>query len=94
LTAADAGKIVQIRGEDHTVVKAINRAMMHTASHIGQITFLAKHFRGANWQTLSIAKNKSADFNLDLTEKQRAETEKLSRFEVPPEFEEQASMEE
>ncbi len=94
LTAADLGKVVQIRGEDHTVVKAVNRAMMHTASHIGQITFLSKHFRGADWETLSIAKNKSADFNSDLAEKQKVETEKLSRFEVPPEFAEQANLEE
>lgn len=94
LTAEDAGKIVQIRGEDHTVVKSINRAMMHTASHIGQITFLAKHFRSLDWETLSIAKNKSADFNADLTEKQKVETEKVSRFEVPPEFAGQASLEE
>ena len=94
LTAEDAGKIVKIRGEDHTVVKAVNRAMMHTASHIGQIMFLAKHFRSSDWQTLSIAKNKSADFNAGLTGKQKAESEKLSRFEVPPEFGEQASLEE
>ena len=63
LTAEGAGKIVQIRGEDFTVVKAINRAAMHTASHIGQITFLAKHFRSSEWKTLSVPKNKSAEFN-------------------------------
>lgn len=94
LTAEDLGKIVPIRGEDHTVVKAVNRAMMHTASHIGQITFLAKHFRSSNWQTLSVPRNKSAEFNADLAEKQKTATEKLSRFEVPPEFAEQASLEE
>ncbi len=54
LTAEDLGKIVQIRGEDFTVVKAINRAGMHTASHIGQIQFLAKHFRSSEWKTLSV----------------------------------------
>ena len=63
LTVEDLGKIVQIRGEDFTVVKAINRAAMHTASHIGQITFLAKHFRSSEWKTLSVPKNKSAEFN-------------------------------
>ncbi len=63
LTAEDLGKIVQIRGEDFTVVKAINRAGMHTASHIGQIQFLAKHFRSAEWETLSVPRNKSAEFN-------------------------------
>ncbi len=69
LTAADLGKIVQIRGEDFTVVKAINRAGMHTASHIGQIQLLAKHFRSSEWKTLSVPRNKSAEFNNWLKEK-------------------------
>jgi hypothetical protein len=63
LQAEDLGKIVQIRGENFTVVKAINRAAMHTASHVGQIQFLAKHLRGAEWKTLSVPKNQSAEFN-------------------------------
>jgi len=70
LKIEDLGKTVQIRGEDFTVVKAINRASMHTASHIGQITFLAKHFRASEWQTLSIPKNKSAEFNAYLEAKE------------------------
>lgn len=69
LKPEDLDKIVQIRGEDFTVVKAINRAAMHTASHIGQITFLAKHFRSSEWQTLSVPKNKSTEFNNWLKEK-------------------------
>jgi len=70
LTVEDLGKIVQIRGEDFTVVKAINRAAMHTASHVGQITFLAKHLRSSDWETLSVPKNKSAEFNAYLAEKE------------------------
>ena len=70
LTAEDLGKTVQIRGEDFTVVKAINRAGMHTASHIGQIQFLAKYFRSSEWETLSVPRNKSAEFNRWLKEKE------------------------
>jgi hypothetical protein len=70
LRAEDLGKIVRIRGEDFTVLKAINRAAMHTASHIGQIQFLAKHLRSTNWKTLSIPKNQSAEFNNWLNEKE------------------------
>ena len=70
LTAEDLEKTVQIRGEDYTPLKAINRAAMHTASHIGQIQFLAKHLRSADWETLSIPKNKSAEFNNWLSEKE------------------------
>jgi hypothetical protein len=62
LTVADLGKIVQIRTEDFTVVKAIYRALSHTGQHVGQITLLAKHFRSGEWKTLSIPKNKSEEF--------------------------------
>ncbi len=62
LTVKDLGKSVKIRGEDFTVVKAINRAATHTASHIGQIQFLAKHLRSTDWITLSVPKNQSAQF--------------------------------
>ena len=70
LTIEDLEKIVQIRGEDFTVVKAINRAALHTASHIGQIQFLAKHLRVADWKTLSVPRNQSAEFNAWLTAKE------------------------
>ena len=59
----DFERIVLIRGEPHTVVQALNRQLMHYAYHIGQIVFLAKHFRSAEWKSLSIPKNRSADFN-------------------------------
>jgi hypothetical protein len=70
LKTKDLGKTVQIRGEDFTVVKAVNRAAMHTASHVGQITFLAKHLRSTDWTTLSVPKNKSAEFNRRLAAKE------------------------
>lgn len=55
----DLEKRVYIRGEEHTVVQAINRQLMHYAYHIGQIVFLAKHFRAAGWNSLSIPRNRS-----------------------------------
>lgn len=70
LTVADLEKTITIRGEEFTVFKAINRALMHAAYHIGQIAFLAKHLRSENWQTLSVPKNKSAEFNRYLAEKE------------------------
>ncbi|HEX8288264.1 MAG TPA: DUF1572 family protein [Pyrinomonadaceae bacterium] len=70
LKPEDLSKIVQIRGEDFTVVKAINRSLAHTAYHIGQITLLAKHFRSSEWKTLSIPRNQSAEFNDYLTKKE------------------------
>ena len=54
---------VTIRGEPHTVLQAINRQIAHYAQHIGQIVFLAKHLRAAEWKTLSIPRGKSEEFN-------------------------------
>jgi hypothetical protein len=65
----DLGRRVMIRGEEHTVIQAINRQLMHYANHIGQIVFLAKHFRSAEWKSLSIPRNRSAEFNAYLAEK-------------------------
>ena len=66
LRAEDLGKKVMIRGEEHTVIQAINRQLMHYADHIGQIVLLAKHFRSSEWQSLSIRRNRSAEFNASL----------------------------
>ena len=59
----DFEKKVTIRGQEHTIVQAINRQMTHYALHIGQIVFLAKHFRSAEWTSLSVPRNRSAEFN-------------------------------
>jgi hypothetical protein len=45
---------VFIRGERHSVVEALDRAITHLAYHVGQIVFLAKHLRSSTWRTLSI----------------------------------------
>ena len=63
LTDADLGRTVMIRGEAHSVVQAVNRQLAHYPMHIGQIILLAKHYSGAQWQTLSVARNRSAEFN-------------------------------
>lgn len=84
LKLEDFSKTVMIRGEPHTIVEAINRQLMHYALHIGQIVFLAKHFRSADWKTLSIAKNRSAEFNRSLADKQKEGVEKSNRMEEEP----------
>ena len=70
LKVKDFKKSVTIRSEPHTVVQAINRQMTHYAYHIGQIVFLAKHFRGSEWKTLSVPRNRSAEFNQYLNDKE------------------------
>jgi uncharacterized damage-inducible protein DinB len=93
LTTDDLSKMVQIRGEDFTVTKAITRSLSHIASHIGQITFLAKHLRSNDWKTLSVPRGKTNEFNdylaenkgkaqyLDATQEFAAQSKKSGREE-------------
>jgi hypothetical protein len=90
LRAEDLGKKVLIRGEEHTVIQAINRQLMHYANHIGQIVFLAKHFRSAEWKSLSIPRNRSAEFNAYVAEQpgnadKEKQLEAVEKFSSKPE---------
>jgi hypothetical protein len=67
LTEADLGRTVMIRGEAHSVMQAINRQLAHYPHHVGQIVLLAKHFACDHWQSLSVPRNKSAEFNRKVT---------------------------
>ncbi len=64
LKGEDLGKSIYIRGEAHTVLQAINRQLTHYPYHVGQLVFLAKHFSGPKWKSLSIPKNKSKAFEV------------------------------
>ena len=64
LKPEDVTRTVTIRQEQHTVMQALNRALAHYAQHIGQIVFLAKHLRSAEWKTLSIPRGKSEEFKV------------------------------
>jgi hypothetical protein len=71
LRAEDVERVVMIRNEPHTVLKAIIRQNSHYAQHVGQIVFLAKHFRSREWKTLSIPRNRSAEFNERMSEQSK-----------------------
>jgi hypothetical protein len=86
LTVKDFEKTVLIRGEKHTIVQAINRQLMHYAYHIGQIVFLAKHFRSAEWKSLSIPRNRTADFNAYLTAQPQADADREKQFDAAAGF--------
>ena len=86
LTVEDFSKTITIRGEPHTICEAINRQMTHYAYHIGQITFLAKHFKSKDWKTLSVPRNKSAEFNEFLKQKKAEGKEKSHPLSAPQEF--------
>jgi hypothetical protein len=63
LTDADLDKKVKIRGEEHSVIEALERQIAHYSYHIGQIVYLAKICKDKDWKSLSIPKNKSKEFN-------------------------------
>jgi Protein of unknown function (DUF1572) len=86
LTVEDFSKTITIRGEPHSIVEAINRQLAHYAYHIGQIVLLAKHFRSSEWNTLSVPKNRSAEFNQFLADKQGEGVAKTNRFAATEEF--------
>jgi Protein of unknown function (DUF1572) len=64
LAPNDLSRPVRVRGEAHSVLEAINRQMSHYAAHVGQIVLLAKHYAGPRWQTLSIPRGKSKEFDV------------------------------
>jgi hypothetical protein len=73
ISDADLGRTVTIRGEAHSVMQAINRQVAHYAHHVGQIVLLAKHFAHGHWQSLSIPRNRSAEFNSKVAAKEASQ---------------------
>jgi uncharacterized damage-inducible protein DinB len=69
LSPDDLTRQVTIRNEPHSVLQAINRQVAHYSYHVGQIVFLAKHWKGAEWKTLSVPKGKSAEVNAKMAAK-------------------------
>jgi hypothetical protein len=63
LKPEDLGKTVLIRGEPHSVPLALSRSLGHTCYHIGQIVQVARILAGEKWNTLTIARGESEQFN-------------------------------
>ena len=63
LADEEMSRTITIRGEPLSVLQAVNRQLTHYAYHVGQIVYVAKHLRGAEWRTLSIPLGKSTEFN-------------------------------
>ena len=64
-------EIIYIRNEGHTVIEAINRQLAHYPYHIGQIVFYAKQLKNSEWNSLSIPKNKSGNYNAEKFAKEK-----------------------
>lgn len=63
LSADDLTRVVTIRSEPHTVLKALLRYLQHATYHVGQIVMLAKHLSHDKWGALSIPRGQSERFN-------------------------------
>jgi hypothetical protein len=72
LTPENMVKSVAIRGKPLSVIEAINRQLTHYAYLVGQIVFLAKHFRSNAWQSLSIPRGKSSEFTTAARQRREA----------------------
>ena len=49
---------ITIRNQPLTIPAAFNRQLAHYSSHIGQIMYIGKMIKGADWKTLSMPKKK------------------------------------
>lgn len=63
--------IIYIRNEGHTVIEAINRQLAHYPYHVGQMIFYAKQLKNSEWNSLSIPKNKSSNYNAEKFAKEK-----------------------
>ena len=73
LKSEDLEKTIYIRGEAHTVLEAISRQLTHYSYHVGQIVYLARHFAGQNWISLSIPKGESDSYDVSKNGEARKE---------------------
>jgi hypothetical protein len=70
LGPADLSRTITIRSEPVLAVAAIQRSLAHTASHVGQIVYIAKHLRGPEFGSLSVPRGQSRAF-LEAMQKRR-----------------------
>ncbi|MFL5809593.1 MAG: DUF1572 family protein [Flavisolibacter sp.] len=66
LKEGDLSKTITIRTQSLNVIDALNRQLAHYAYHVGQIVYLGRWIRQSDWQSLSIPKNKSTDYNQEM----------------------------
>ncbi|MEK0412677.1 MAG: hypothetical protein RL070_165 [Bacteroidota bacterium] len=63
ISDSDLSKVVYIRNQGHTILEAIHRQLSHYPYHIGQIVFIGKMMCDNNWNSLSIPKGRSKEYN-------------------------------
>jgi uncharacterized damage-inducible protein DinB len=64
---------VTVRGEAHSVMQAINRQLCHYSYHVGQIVMLAKQRRKGEWNSLTVPRGKSGEYNQKVLRKEKSQ---------------------
>lgn len=77
ISDGDLSKVIYIRNQGHTILEAINRQLSHYPYHIGQIVFIGKMLSDKNWNSLSIPKGGSKEYNQDKFSKPKTNTNPL-----------------
>jgi hypothetical protein len=67
LSDDDLARSVTIRNRPLAIHAALHRSLAHVSYHVGQIVFLARSLRGADWQYLSIPPGQSSAYNRNPT---------------------------
>ncbi|MFY0608294.1 MAG: DUF1572 family protein [Cyclobacteriaceae bacterium] len=70
----DLETIIYIRNEGHTIMDAIQRQLAHYPHHVGQIVTLGKLLKGDEWNSLSIPKGGSDEYNAEKFSKQKGDS--------------------
>jgi len=61
LAEADATAQITIRGEAHTVLQAVHRALTHAAYHAGQILYVARLVQPDGWRWITVPPGRSQE---------------------------------
>ncbi|MEG0367275.1 MAG: DUF1572 family protein [Coprobacillus sp.] len=72
LSEKDLLKNINIRGQSHSVIEAIERQLAHYAYHVGQIVYIGKQIKSENWESLSIPKGHSESFLQEMLKKHQS----------------------
>lgn len=63
ITEENKDTVIYIRNQGHSITEAINRQLAHYPYHIGQIVFIGVMLRDEDWESLSIPRGGSNNFN-------------------------------
>lgn len=65
----DLLRTISIRSQPLLVVDAINRQLAHYSYHVGQLVYLGRWMKEEEWQSLSIPKGGSTDYNQQMNQR-------------------------